>query len=130
MVARLHLERLAAHGQAHDLVAQADAEHRQVVVGGLAQPRRAALAPLGVVGDEGGRAGHQHAGEAVRIGQGATVFDIDHHCLVFFQPGGNTDPVREAPVAAQRRHRAAGFKDQERSWVHPGAAALTGLPRL
>jgi hypothetical protein len=38
--------------------------------------------------------------------------------------------VREAPVAAQRRHRAAGFKDQERGWVHPGAAGLTGLPRL
>ncbi|KAG1080800.1 hypothetical protein G6F40_015733 [Rhizopus arrhizus] len=46
------------------LMAVADAEHRQVVVGGLAQPRRAARAPLGVVGDEGGRAGHQHAGEA------------------------------------------------------------------
>ncbi len=88
---------LATQRMCQQLMAVADAEYRQVVVGGLAQPRGAALAPVGMVGDEGGRAGHQHAGEGMRVGQGATVLDIDHHRLVFFQPGGDADPVRKRP---------------------------------
>ena len=78
----------------------------------------------------GGRAGYQHAGELAGVGQVGTMLDLDHDGLVFFQAGGDPDPVRKAPVAAQRRHGAAGFKDQEGRWIHPGEAVQTGLPRL
>ncbi|MNS58552.1 hypothetical protein D3C72_914740 [compost metagenome] len=120
----------AAQRVGQQLVAVADAEHRHVVVRGLPQPGGTAFAPFGVVGDEGGRAGHQHAGEVARIGQVGAMLDVDHDGLVFFQASGHPDPVRKAPVTAQRRHGAAGFKDQEGRWIHPGEAVLTGLPRL
>ncbi|MNV44896.1 hypothetical protein D3C71_1366740 [compost metagenome] len=121
---------LAAEGVGEQLVAVADAEHRALVMDHPAQPLRAALAPVGAVGDIGSRAGDDHPGEVPVVGQGAAVFDIDHHGLVGLQPGGHPDPMRKPPVAAQRGDGLAGFKNQERGGIHPGAAALTGLPRL
>jgi glycyl-tRNA synthetase alpha chain len=117
---------LAAEGMRDQLVAVADAEHRQPRVEAVAQPVGGAFAPVVAVGDHRAGAGDQHAGIPGMPGQRIAGFDVRHRGLVGAQAGGDADPVREPPVATHGGDGLAGFDDQELRVglrVHGGLAA-------
>jgi len=105
---------LAAQCMRQQLVAVADAEQRRARMRGIAQPLRAALAPVAALGDHRSRTGDQHAGKSPGIGQRFAGLDIDDPRGIGGQSRGDPDPVREAPVPAHRGHRLSGFEDEER----------------
>ena len=103
----------AAQRMRQQLVAVTDAEYRRARVRGVAQPRRAAFAPVVAVGDHRAGTGDDDPGKSVTRRQRGTALDIDDHRFLAMQAGGAADPVREAAVAAHRGDRLAGFEDQE-----------------
>ncbi len=107
---------LAAHRMGQQLMAVADAEHRQARAHAIGQPGRGALAPVGAVGHHLVRTGDDHATQAGRFGQRVALAGIDELDRLRVGAEAACDPVLEIAVrGAQRVQRAAGLDDQKRA---------------
>jgi hypothetical protein len=104
----------AAEGVGQQLVAVADAEHRRIQLGGVADPFGGALAPVFLVGHHGRRTGDEDRPVAARAGRALAFIDGHDFDFGMAQAGGATYLVGVTTIVGlEGGIGIAGLDDQD-----------------